>query len=249
MPRMTDVDVDFISLVNKGANKQKIQIYKSDDYKPDTSSNDNENIKEVTGFFNAIKSFFTGESELKKEAKNSVKGFKERIGTKEIMDNIWRINDTLVQTMRDILNSPDIKDKKAALNTAIDEHNEYLKSKVSGVDDVKKSLEFLEERGNEDMKKEDLQDIIKEVIKPLDEKIKAIEKEVNPGDEEDNKDEAQKGEITKEDIKKALEEVINPLEERISKIENFKGISKQLNGDLEDQHVKKSISIFSGIDI
>lgn len=31
MPRMKDIDIDFISLVNKGANKQTVKIYKADE--------------------------------------------------------------------------------------------------------------------------------------------------------------------------------------------------------------------------
>lgn len=53
MPRMKDLDIDFISLVNKGANKQTVKIYKSD--KEPVNSNE----EEFRGFFNVIKSFFT----------------------------------------------------------------------------------------------------------------------------------------------------------------------------------------------
>ena len=53
MPIMKDLDIDFISLVNKGANKQTVKIYKSD--KEPVNSNE----EEFRGFFNVIKSFFT----------------------------------------------------------------------------------------------------------------------------------------------------------------------------------------------
>lgn len=245
MPRMTDVDVDYISLVNKGANKQKIQIYKSDDYEPETS-NDNEEIEEVTGFFNAIKSFFTGE-EVKKVDKKAVKSFNDRIVTREVMDNIWRVNDTLVSTMRDILNSPDIKDKEEALNATIDQHGTYLKSKVKGVNKIKKAEEFFkEEGGNEDMKKEDLQEVIKEAIEPLTERLEKIEKEEEEGQGEEEKQEDTK-DSTKDKIKEAIKEAIEPLEERIKRLEDTKGISKQLED--EEEPVKKSKSVFADLDI
>lgn len=247
MARMTDVDVDFISLVNKGANKQKVQIYKADDYEPETF-NDDKNIEEVTGFFNVIKSFFAGEA-VRKADKKTVKGFNDRILTVEVMDNIWRVNDALVSVMRDVLGDPDAKDKEAAINTAIDEHGAYLKAKIKGISILKKSNEFFKkEEEVEDMKKEELQEILKEVIAPLDEKIQAIEKEINE-DEADETGEGtvEKAAISKEDIKKALQEVITPLEERINKIESYKGVSNQL--DDEDQPVKKSDNIFTGINI
>lgn len=248
MARLTDVDVDFISLVTKGANKQKVQIYKADDYKPDTIND--ENIEEVTGFFNAIKSFFSGE-DVKKSDKKTVKGFNERILTVEVMDNIWRVNDALVSTMRDILNDPNSKDKEALISTAIDEHGAYLKTKIKGIGTLKKSHEFFNKEGEvEDMKKEELQEIIKGVIQPLSDKIGEIEAEINKGQDEklnkDNEDNAETS-ITKEDIKKALEEVIEPLEKRIDKIENFKGISKQI--DEEEDTFQKSDNFWDGINI
>lgn len=57
MPRMKDLDIDFISLVNKGANKQTVKIYKSDD--------EPVNDEEFRGFFNVMKSFFTKDKKEK----------------------------------------------------------------------------------------------------------------------------------------------------------------------------------------
>lgn len=242
MARMTDVDVDFISLVKKGANKQKIQIYKADDYEPETTND--KSIEEVTGFFNVLKSFFAGEN-VKKEEKSTIKGFKERMTTRALMDNIWRVNDTLVSTMRDILGNPDVKDKEVLIATAIDEHGEYLKAKTKGVDDVKKSFDFFKKEEEEDMKKEDLQEIVKGAIEPLNAKIVALEKELNPGEE--NKDDSKEGIITKEDITKTVKQAMEPLSERIEKIEDQKGISRQLEN--EEREVEKSTSVFAGINI
>ncbi len=239
MARMKDVDVDFISLVSKGANKQKVNIYKADE-EPETLNND-----EVTGFFNVIKSFFTKEEkEVEKADNNMVKGFNDRMTTREVLDNIWRVNDTLVNVMRDVLSSGDIKDKETLLNTAIDEHGAYLKGKVKGVNSVKKSDFFNNEGGSEDMNKEELQEIIKGAIEPINAKIEAIEKELKPKEVVETKEEG----ISKEDIAKAVKEALEPLSGRIEKIENYKGISKQLED--QGQEVKKeSTSIFAGINI
>jgi len=238
MARMKDVDVDFISLVSKGANKQKVNIYKADE-EPETLNND-----EVTGFFNVIKSFFTKEEkEVERADNNMVKGFNDRMTTRAVLDNIWRVNDTLVSVMRDVLSSSDIKDKETLLNTAIDEHGAYLKGKVKGINSVKKSDFFNEEGGREDMDKEELQEIIKEAIEPINAKIEAIEKELKP-EEVETKEEG----ITKEDITKAVKEALEPLSDRIEKIENYKGISKQLE-DQGQEGKKESTSIFAGINI
>ena len=236
MARMKDVDVDFISLVSKGANKQKIQIYKADE---EPENLNNEDIEEVTGFFNVLKSFFTKE-ETKEEVK--VKGFNERMTTREVMDNIWRVNDTLVSVMRDVLAGP-VKDKETAISTAIDEHGAYLKAKLKGINSIQKSDFLNDEGGREDMEKEELQEIIKGAIEPINAKIEAIEKELKP-EEVETKEEG----ITKEDITKAVKEALEPLSDRIEKIENYKGISKQLED--QGQEVKKeSTSIFAGINI
>lgn len=245
MARMKDVDVDFISLVSKGANKQKIQIYKADE-EPETQ--DDKNIKEATGFFNAMKSFFTKE-EVEKADEATIKTFSTRMATSDVMSNLWKVNDTLVSVMRDILNSSDAKDKEALLNTAIDEHGAYLKTKVKGIGTVAKSEEFFqikkEEGGVEDMKREELQEIIKEAIAPISEKVEAIEKELNP--EAPETPEAKEEGITKEEIAAAVKEALSPLSERIEKVENHKGVSKQLE---EQEDVKKeSTSIFAGINI
>lgn len=242
MPRMTDVDVDYISLVKKGANRQKIQIYKAEDFKPETS--DNEQIKEVTGFFNAIKSFFIG-GEVRKADNKLFEGFKERMTTHEVMDNIWRVNDILVSVMKDILNS-DIEDKEEALNTAIDEHGAYLKAKMKGINSIKKTEKFFrkERGGNEKMKKEELIEIINESLNPIKERIDILEKKLNQEGDESIEKETEY--ITKEDIAKAIKEAIVPLNERIEKIENFKGISKQID---DVGPINKSTSIFAGIDI
>ena len=98
MARLKDVDVDFLSLVGKGANKQKIQIYKADTDEPEASNND-----EVKGFFNAVKSFFTKADNNK--TKNKIPSFKERMAATELRSNMWRVNDTLSSLVRDIVRS------------------------------------------------------------------------------------------------------------------------------------------------
>lgn len=242
MSRLTEVDVDFISLVSKGANKQKINIYKSDDYEPDiTQYEDNEEMK---GFFNVLKSFFNKETKtINKESTSNIKSFKDRMTAKDVLQNIWSVNDTLVSTIRDIVSSGDIKDKKQALSIATDEHGAYLKAKVEGIDDIKKS-DLLNE-GDEDMKAEEIAEIIKEAIAPLQTKLDEIEKGEN---KEVNVESPVQTELSKEDISKAVSDAITPLTERIERIESFKGISKQADG-IDETVVNKSNSVFAGIDI
>lgn len=245
MARLTEVDVDFISLVKHGANKQKINIYKSDNCEPEITQENNEEFK---GFFNVLKSFFNKSEEVKTvEELSNVKTFKDRMAEKDVLHNIWNVNDTLVSTIRDIVGDTNIKDKKQALSLAIDEHSDYLKIKIENINDIKKSTKLLQ-KGDEDLDKDEIVQIVRDTIKPLETKIAALE-----GDDtkEKNKEpEATKGEteVTKEDIVKAVSEVLAPLSERIGKIEKFKGISKQEDG-IDQAQVKKSNSVFTGINI
>ncbi len=169
MARLTEVDVDYISLVSKAANKQKINIYKSDEYEPETTQ---ENDEEMKGFFNVLKSFFS-------------------------------------------------KDDKATKDK-----------------DIQKEPE-----GDEDLKKEDIAEIVKEAVAPLQSRLDEIEKGDTKAD-----DPIKETELSKEDIAKAVIEAITPLTERIEKIENFKGISKQEEGT-DETDINKSTSTFAGINI
>jgi hypothetical protein len=105
------------------------------------------------------------------------------------------------------------------------------------------------EGDDEDMKKEDVQEIIKaavaEGLKPVNEKLGILEKgEETPQANED---------VTKADeisaiVKQAINESLQSVNDRLSKIEKAKGVSKQLEDQPEDP-VKKSANSWAGLDI
>jgi hypothetical protein len=96
MPReLKDVNVEFISLVNKGANKQNIQIYKSADYKPDSVT---PVVKEEDSLLQRIIKSVT--EVVKGETKRS---FEERMTQSIAQSNIWRAVDVLQSMIYDIL--------------------------------------------------------------------------------------------------------------------------------------------------
>lgn len=243
MARLKNVDVDFLSLVGKGANKQKVQIYKADTEEPEASNDD-----EVKGFFNAVKSFFT---KADNKTKNKIPSFKERMAATELHSNMWRVNDTLSSTVRDIIRdqTTTIEDKQTSLNQAVDEYAEYMKNKIKGLTKVKKAEDFFKKEDDEDLDKEKLVDVIKEAVKPLEDKIEGFERESQKNEAQNEPEDTKKEDteaITPDDIKKAVNEVIEPLKERLTKIENYKGISKQL----QDEPVEKeNKSVFAGLDI
>lgn len=243
MARLKEVDVDFISLVAKGANKQKINIYKADNSEPESQE------EELKGFFNVLKSFFE-KGILKKEDESLVKSFNDWMTEANIMTNIWTVNDTLVSVMRDILKSPDIKDKKAALSTAIDEHGVYLKSKLENVDsDIKKSEDFFRKEDDEMNVKEEIATALKAALDPITARLDAIEgKDSKKKDPEDTNGDKKEDKVTKEDIAEIVKSAVVPLTERLTVVEEARGISKQID-TTEQEEVKKSSGTFAGLDL
>ena len=121
---MSDMDISMISLVRKGANKQKIQIYKENECE------DSEDLEadEVKGLIGVLKSYFTGKVQKAEEtAKKPKKTFAGMMAVNDITENMWRANDTLRSVMRDIINNEEVADKKAALLRS-EEHTSELQS-------------------------------------------------------------------------------------------------------------------------
>lgn len=313
MPQMTNMDISFISLVKKGANKQKIQIYKSDDYQePGTDSVDDD----VKGFFNVVKSFFAGKKEIQKADKpKPPTDFAGAIAAQDVSDNLDNARWTLRTVMYNILADDTVTEKKAQIGTQIDAFKTYVLDQLDKVgikkcaeqlqaepiekagkkiatarlDNIKGAITALQsivdevdtssnsdnsEGGEEEVKKEDITQIIKsavdESLKPINERLGVIEKEdattcpsckgaVQSGDKfcshcgkaistaatSTKKEDA--SEIT-EIIKSVIEDSLKPVNEKIAAVEKARGISKQSDNEEIDK-VKKSDNVFSGINI
>lgn len=288
MPQMTNMDISFISLVKKGANKQRIQIYKSDDYQePGTDSDDDE----VKGFFNVVKSFFAGRKDIQKADSKPAPptDFAGAIAAQDVSDNLDNARWTLRTVMYNILADDTITDKKAQIGTQIDAFKTYVLDQLDKVgikkcaeqlqaepiekagkkiatarlDSIKGAITALQsivdevdtssnsdnsEGGEEEVKKEEITQIIKsavgESLKPINERLDKIEKEDGT--------EAPTKEVNKEDIseivKSALADSLKPIQDRLSTVEKARGISKQTDNEEIDK-VKKSDNVFSGINI
>jgi len=194
-----------------------------------------------------------------------IKTFTQRMAVCDVMENMWKVTDALRSTMSEILSNPEIKNKQTELNKAIDEFTAYLKKRVAAVDDnqVKKSDEDFfcnnnQTEGEIDMKKEELQEIMKtaidDALKPVNDKLTAIEKlettdEKSKGKEKtkDDLENVEKAQL-EEIIKKTINEALTSTNDRISAIEKSKGISRQAVGEIQQQETVKK-SIFSGFPI
>lgn len=113
-------------------------------------------------------------------------------------------------------------------------------------------------KGEIEMKKEDLEEIVKssiiKALEPINDKLKLIEKEDKKDVEvetKDKKEDKKEDEVTKsqveEIIKTALSENLTSVNERLTAIEKSKGVSRQ--GIEEYQHETVTKSVFAGLDI
>lgn len=229
MPQMTNMDISFISLVKKGANKQRIQIYKSDDYQePGTDSVDDE----VKGFFNVVKSFFAGRKDIQK-ADNKPKpptDFAGAIAAQDVSDNLDNARWTLRTVMYNILADDTITDKKAQIGTQIDAFKTYVLGQLDKVG-IKKCAEQLQAEPIEKAGKKIATarlDSIKGAITALQSIVDEVDTSSNSDNSEGGEEIVEKQEIT-EIIKSAVGESLKPINERLDKIEKEDGADNSNN--------------------
>ena len=248
MPRMKDIDIDFISLVNKGANKQTVKIYKSD--KEPVNSNE----EEFTGFFNVIKSFFNKDKQQVKKSEyitdfNTLVG--EAVMEQRIRDARWALMDSLENTLLDST----VTDKATHMANQIDAFKAYIINTVNTVG-IQKSLEQMQEikksKEDEDMKAEDIKKMLDDALNPIRDEIKVLkgEEELPAGDDEGTEGEGTETEPTQEEIiAKAIKEATGPLMDEIAELKKSRrapqSLDTNVNGGIE---VKKSyIGAFEGM--
>lgn len=247
MPRMKDIDIDFISLVNKGANKQTVKIYKSD--KEPVNSNE----EEFRGFFNVIKSFFNKDKQQVKKSEY-ITDFNTLVGETLIGDRIrearWALMDSLENTLLDST----ITDKATHMSNQIDAFKEYVLNTVNTVG-IQKSLEQIQEikksKEDEDMKPEDIKKMLDDALNPIRGEIKVLKgEEEPPAGDEGTEGEGTETEPTQEEIiAKAIKEVTGSLMDEIAELKKSRrapqSLDTNVNGGTE---VKKSyIGAFEGM--
>ncbi|CEQ04091.1 Uncharacterised protein [[Clostridium] sordellii] len=247
MPRMKDIDIDFISLVNKGANKQTVKIYKSD--KEPVNSNE----EEFRGFFNVIKSFFNKDKQQVKKSEyitdfNTLVG--EAVMEQRIRDARWALMDSLENTLLDST----VTDKATHMANQIDAFKAYIINTVNTVG-IQKSLEQMQEikksKEDENMKPEDIKKMLDDALNPIRDEIKVLKgEEEPPAGDEGTEGEGTETEPTQEEIiAKAIKEVTGPLMDEIAELKKSRrapqSLDTNVNGGTE---VKKSyIGAFEGM--
>lgn len=265
---MSDMDIDMISLVRKGANGQKIQIYKADDCEePEEPEENDVDQEDAQGLLDVLKSYFAGKRGVQKAdeavaTKTKVvqkKTFAAMMAVNDITENMWRANDTLRSVMRDIINNEEVKDKKAALLQAVDEYSAYMKGKVN-TSSIAKSDAFFDvpeaviEKAGKKVSSKNLT-----ALKDAQSALAAVIAEAEGTNKKDDQNSAGSGagnseveeekEVKKSEIaevmKAAFEDALKPINERLDKIEKADeapAVEGEGTGDDGDEATEENIA-------
>ena len=245
MPRMKDLDIDFISLVNKGANKQTVKIYKADE---EPVNSDDE---EFRGFFNVLKSFFTKDKKEDIKKSTYVTDFNQLVGEAVIEERIREARWALMDSLENTLLEPTITDKAGYMAIQIDAFKNYVLNTVNTVG-IQKSLEQIKEirksKEEEEMKAEDIKKMLDEALSPIKKELEELKGEEQPP-EGDEGIEPPKEPTQEEIIAKAIKEATEPLMNEITELKKSRRAPQSLDTNLgAGQEVKKSyIGAFEGM--
>ena len=181
------------------------------------------------GLFNLLKNFFAGDAIQKGKLRDKYNNNLKRC-------SVWAAFDGLESEFYDSLwdnETPNVADFER-LKEAAKDFVEIL-DEIQTEGDVIKALE---DKGEANVKKEEIVKAFKEAVEPLEKKIEAMEKaQEQEGEAPDNE-----SEDDSDDIVKAIQEVLAPFEKRLDKIEKLRGISKQESEeDSGETNVKKSV--------
>lgn len=210
---LRDVDVQFISLVDKGANGRQFKIFKSAEA-PEPSDD-----HEIRSFFELIKRFFKGESAEKAESESSgeaLMSFSALIGQREMRQDLDEARWLLRDVMEAILRSEAVN-KAELVAKAIDEFKAYVVDRIQRIGIAKALKEISVEKVGRKISAARLQKL-KEALAALQSIVDEVE-----ADDQNNETEGE-AEVKKEEllelVKGAVSEAVAPLEERIAKLES-----------------------------
>lgn len=194
--------------------------------------------KQATTFFKMVKDFFT-----KGEFKDNYNASRKR---RNMFDALWMFEDFIIDEIyRD---TPDTN----KIAEHIQDLSDILTTLANSTELIKELKNDDSEREEIQMKKEDLQELLKEAMAPINEKLEKLEKEVEPKEEDVQKEEGAQEEEGKEnaELMKQLSEVIKeavaPINERLEKVEKARGISKSAEDEAEGEP-KEEESVFKSL--
>lgn len=232
---LRDVDVQFVSLVDKGANGRQFRIFKSEDG-PGASGEERD---EVRSFFEVIKRFFVGEGVVKAEGDQGGKAlpsFAALIGQREMREDLAEARWLLSDVIEAILAS-DAANKTDLVAKAIDEYKTYVLGRIQQVGISKALEEVAVEKVGRKISAARLQRI-KDALAALQSIVDEVETDENTEGEEEVKKEQ-----LLELVKGAVGEAVAPLQERIAKLEGAGEEGKEeLTAEAIAKMVKEAVS-------
>lgn len=230
---LRNVDVKFVSLVDKAANRRKFKIFKSADWPEEepavhgSAGQPDPEQKEFRSFFGVIKEFFTGA----RKAQEDSLSFARTMAALETEDALWRAFSTLRDVCTNILSS-DVEDKAARITQVIDEFRAYLLGKIGQLG-VTKALEQI--RTGAEVEKVGRK-ISAARLKALKD-AHAILAQIIAEAEADISNEEEGFTVTKEEltslVSKAVEEATKPINERLEKLEKEAGKDEVSKEDIQ----------------
>lgn len=198
--------------------------------------------KQMNKFFKLMKEFFTGVE--KSEFKDAYNSTRKR---RNLFDALWMFEDFVADEIYS--DSPDAN----KLMELAQDVGDIMAEVANSPDIVKAFQKEYESKEELQVKKEDLQAIIKEAVDPINEKLDKLEKEQEETVEEEvEKEEEETTEKDNtEELKKELSEVVKealkPINERLDKVEKARGISKSAEDEAEGQEEDTEKDIFKSL--
>lgn len=178
----------------------------------------------MKGFFNLLKNFFT-----KGEVRDQYEYNQKR-------RNIWAVWDSMENAFYESIwenTTPDVADFDR-MQAAVQDFAEIIQE-IRDSGDIAKALEGKPEsigKGENHMKKEEIEKLLDEKLSPITKRLEDIEKEEGVDDNSGQDDDALK------QLEKVLDEKLAPINDRLETVEKARGVSKQ--ADVEPSVVEKS---------
>lgn len=237
---MKDVDVKYVSLVSKAANKQKFQIFKSEDAdEPVATENNNEletdEQQQAVGLLQTIKKFFQGDLEKSGEVASANKAddeedtpptFGQAIQMQEARSQMWRSFDTMESVFWQLLRSK-ADNKRELLTSSL---AEFTTKVLEGFDKLNKTPISKEDGEEHDIEKAGKK-ISAKRLKVIEEARDYLNSIIEEATGNNDKGQQAAADIKKEEeidmkaedmekiVKSAIGEAVKPLNERMDKIE------------------------------
>lgn len=200
---------------------------------------------QMNKFFKTMKEFFVGDVS-KSAFKDEYSRTRKR---RNLFDALWMFEDFASSEITN--DTPDA----VKLQELAQDLGDILHEVASSQDLIKSVKKQYEERNEVHMNKEEMQELMKEALAPINEKLESMEKEEEvvkeEGKKEVEKEKEKEKEDTQEDLKKELAEVIknalDPINERLDKVEKSRGISKSVDDDATGQTGEKEESVYKDL--